>query len=123
MTKEIEVRQISQITESGECQIIDVREFSEFNSERIEGAQLKPLSNFEKQVAEIDPAKPVYLMCRSGGRAKQAAEKLSHRGFSDIYVITGGMKAGPTPICRSSKANRKSGRSSVRCGLPPVRWS
>ena len=93
MIKEIDVRQINQMTKSSEHQIIDVREFSEFDSERIEGAQLKPLSNLDKQIAEIDASKPVYLMCRSGGRAKQAAEKLSNKGFSDVYVITGGMTA------------------------------
>ncbi len=93
MIKQIDVRQMSQMTETGEQQIIDVREFSEFDSERIEGARLLPLSNLDKQIAEIDRTKPVYLMCRSGGRAKQAAEKLSNKGFSDVYVITGGMTA------------------------------
>ena len=77
----------------GECQVIDVREFSEFNSERIADAQLMPLSNFEKHADEIDHTKPVYLMCRSGNRAKNAAEKLASKGFTDIHVIEGGMVA------------------------------
>ena len=77
----------------GECQVIDVREFSEFDNERIAEAQLMPLSNFEKHAAEIDHAKPVYLMCRSGNRARQAAEKLANKGFTDIHVVTGGMLA------------------------------
>lgn len=77
----------------GECQVIDVREFSEFNSERIADAQLMPLSNFEKHADEIDHSKPVYLMCRSGNRAKQAAEKLISKGFTDIHVVEGGMVA------------------------------
>ena len=77
----------------GECQVIDVREFSEFDSERIADAQLMPLSNFEKHADEIDHTKPVYLMCRSGNRAKQAAEKLAKKGFTDVHVIEGGMLA------------------------------
>lgn len=77
----------------GECQVIDVREFSEFNSERLAEAQLMPLSNFEKHADEIDHTKPVYLMCRSGNRAKNAAEKLASKGFTDIHVIEGGMVA------------------------------
>jgi len=32
-------------------------------------------------------------MCRSGNRAKQAAEKLTSKGFTDIHVIEGGMTA------------------------------
>ncbi len=94
MIKQATVHEINEMLETGgECQVIDVREYSEFNSERVADAQLMPLSNFEKHAAEIDHSKPVYLMCRSGNRAKQAAEKLAAKGFTDIHVIEGGMTA------------------------------
>ena len=94
MIKQATVHEINDLLDSGgECQVIDVREFSEFNSERIADAQLMPLSNFEKHADEIDHSKPIYIMCRSGNRAKQAAEKLINRGFTDIHVIEGGMTA------------------------------
>ncbi len=94
MIKLATVHEINEMLETGgECQVIDVREYSEFNSERIADAQLMPLSNFEKHAADIDHSKPVYLMCRSGNRARQAAEKLSAKGFTDIHVIKGGMAA------------------------------
>ena len=94
MIKQATVHEINNLLDGGgECQVIDVREFSEFNSERIADAQLMPLSNFEKHADEIDHAKPVYLMCRTGNRAKQAAEKLMAKGFTDIHVIEGGMAA------------------------------
>lgn len=94
MIKQTSVHTITEILHNGgECQVIDVREYSEFNSERVANAQLMPLSNFEKHADEIDHSKPVYLMCRSGNRAKQAAEKLAAKGFTDIHVIEGGMGA------------------------------
>lgn len=94
MIKQATVNEINELLDGGgECQVIDVREFSEFNSERIADAQLMPLSNFEKHADEIDHTKPVYLMCRSGNRAKNAAEKLASKGFTDIHVIEGGMVA------------------------------
>lgn len=94
MIKEINVREVGKIVEeSDECQIIDVREFPEFASERVARARLMPLSNFEKHAADIDRSKPVYLMCRSGNRAKQAAEKLITKGFTDVHVVEGGMTA------------------------------
>jgi len=94
MIKQASVHEINELLDGGgECQVIDVREFSEFNSERIAAAQFMPLSNFEKHAEEIDHAKPVYLMCRSGNRAKTAAEKLASKGFTDIHVIQGGMVA------------------------------
>lgn len=94
MIKQATVQEVNQMLDGdGECQVIDVREFSEFNSERIAEAQLMPLSNFEKHADEIDHSKPVYLMCRSGNRAKQAADKLVKKGFTDIHVVEGGMVA------------------------------
>ena len=92
MIKKASVNEINELLSSGtECQVIDVREFSEFNSERVAEAQLMPLSNFEKHAAEIDHSKPVYLMCRSGRRAGEAAKRLADKGFTDIHVIDGGM--------------------------------
>jgi rhodanese-related sulfurtransferase len=94
MIKQVSVHDVNEMLGlGGECQVIDVREFSEFNSERIADAQFMPLSNFEKHAGEIDHSKPVYLMCRSGNRAKQAAEKLMKRGFTDVHVVEGGMAA------------------------------
>ena len=94
MIKKATVNEVNKMLGTGgECQVIDVREYSEFSSERIADAQLMPLSNFEKHEAEIDHSKPVYLMCRSGNRARQAAERLAKKGFSDVHVIEGGMLA------------------------------
>jgi rhodanese-related sulfurtransferase len=94
MIKKATVHEINQLLNTGgECQVIDVREYSEFNSERIADAQMMPLSNFEQHSDNIDHAKPVYLMCRSGNRAKQAAERLAKKGFTEIHVIEGGMLA------------------------------
>ncbi|MEO7658633.1 MAG: rhodanese-like domain-containing protein, partial [Pyrinomonadaceae bacterium] len=58
MHKEITVEQLNRLLDGGsECQVIDVREFSEFNSERIDGARLIPLSEFESQSENIDGSK------------------------------------------------------------------
>ena len=92
MIKTTTVQEINElISGGGECQMIDVREYSEFNSERIADAQLMPLSNFEKHAAEIDHTRPVYLMCRTGRRASDAAKRLADKGFTDFHVVEGGM--------------------------------
>lgn len=36
---------------------------------------------------------PVYIMCQSGIRSTAAATALRHIGFSNIYVVKGGLKA------------------------------
>jgi rhodanese-related sulfurtransferase len=94
MIKKATVNEINEMLNTdGECQVIDVREFSEFDGERIADAQFMPLSNFENHAEEIDHSKPVYLVCRSGNRAKQAAERLAKKGFTDIHVVEGGLLA------------------------------
>ena len=94
MIKKATVNEINEMLNTGgECQVIDVREFSEFDSERVADAQFMPFSNFEKHAEEIDHSKPVYLMCRSGNRAKQAAERLAKKGFTNVHVVEGGMVA------------------------------
>lgn len=93
MIKQKSVQEINKLINGGACQIVDVREYSEFETEKIQQAKLVSPSNFERQIEEIDRSQPVYLMCRSGNRAKQAAEKLIKRGFGDVHVIEGGMLA------------------------------
>jgi len=94
MIKNATVNQVHELLNAdGACQVIDVREFSEFDNERIEQAKLTPLSSFEKHISEIETGMPVYIMCRSGNRAKQAGERLLRGGFDDVYVIDGGMVA------------------------------
>jgi rhodanese-related sulfurtransferase len=76
--------------------IIDVRETEEFNSQRIEGAIHLPLSTFERQAPAILRTldrNEIVFMCRSGQRAKLAAEKAAPflPGDSRVTVFDGGM--------------------------------
>ncbi len=75
-----------------ECQLVDVREFSEYETERVAGASLVPLSTLDKSLAGFHPERPVYLICRTGRRAAQAAEQLAKRGFVDLRLIDGGLQ-------------------------------
>ncbi len=93
MIKQTKVSELNKIIGGGECQVIDVREFSEFNSERIAAARLMPMSDFENHIGAIDASKPIYIMCRSGNRANTAAETLAKKGLTDVHVVEGGMVA------------------------------
>lgn len=42
---------------------------------------------------KIDPAQPVYFLCRSGKRATQAAEAFIAAGHDNVHVIEGGILA------------------------------
>lgn len=73
-------------------QLIDVREFPEYQKECIEGAVLVPLSSFDKNTNKILPGKKICLMCKSGMRSRKAAEQLQALGHSEIQVLEGGIE-------------------------------
>jgi rhodanese-related sulfurtransferase len=75
------------------AQVIDVRENIEHAAEALKPSRNMPLSNLEKTFDKIDRAKPVYLLCRTGNRASQAAQKLSQQGFETVHVVEGGLEA------------------------------
>jgi len=78
---------------AGEIQVIDVREPHEFGDAlgHIRGARLLPLSELAVRVGEIDRARPVVAVCRSGARSAQATVLLQKSGFVDVANLAGGM--------------------------------
>lgn len=79
----------------GESLLLDVRTPAEFEEVHVEGAVLHPLTELNPaQVRDLAQGKRAcVLICRSGGRARQAAEKLASSGISGLQVMTGGMQA------------------------------
>ena len=76
------------------AQCVDVREPAEYAQARLENFNLFPMSGLSEQsVASLKKSKTIYLLCRSGGRACQAADRLEKMGFSDLRVIEGGLGA------------------------------
>ncbi len=78
---------------AGGVQLVDVREVVECDAERVEGALNLPLSRFAELAGQVDKAKPVYLLCRSGSRASDAAGRLSKLGHDRVFVVDGGLSA------------------------------
>lgn len=74
-------------------QIVDVREEIEFAQVHLNGSVNRPLSRFGNSAQGIDADKPLYLLCRSGARAGQAAKKLDDMGVKHGVVIEGGIEA------------------------------
>jgi rhodanese-related sulfurtransferase len=94
MQNNITVEQLKDLLQSGEeIQLIDVREYPEFNTEKIAGALLAPLSIFSESQKSINREKHTYLICKSGSRASEYAAKLISEGYSQISIIEGGMSA------------------------------
>jgi len=73
--------------------IVDVREPNEFESERIEGSVLVPLSEFAARHAELPRDRPLIMQCHSGSRSSSATMYLLQRGWTDVRNLEGGIGA------------------------------
>ena len=83
--------------------LVDVRTPTEFKDNHIKGAINIPAPDLRERHTELDPGKPVVLICSSGNRSSLAASILKRYGFKDIYNVAGGMSgysaAGYTKKC------------------------
>jgi rhodanese-related sulfurtransferase len=74
-------------------QIIDVREAWEVEICFLDGATHIPLGQLAERINEIDPSRPVAMLCHHGVRSRHGAMYLEANGFSDIFNIAGGIDA------------------------------
>ncbi|MEM8922386.1 MAG: rhodanese-like domain-containing protein [Actinomycetota bacterium] len=74
-------------------QLVDVREPDEVAEGTLPGAVNIPLGTLGERLGELDPARRVIVLCRSGGRSTQAGELLTASGFDDVVNLEGGMLA------------------------------
>lgn len=108
--KKCRIERLEQVLENvADCHVVDVREPAEFESEHIEGTLSLPLSVLrEDSIKTLKKNRQIYLVCRSGNRACKAADQLEKFGFSDLFVVDGGLQAwtaagkkvirGPRPV-------------------------
>jgi rhodanese-related sulfurtransferase len=75
-----------------QIQLVDCRELYEWAAGRIDGAVHIPLNSIMAGVTgDLDPARPVVVVCRSGNRSELASLMLRARGF-EAYNLEGGME-------------------------------
>lgn len=78
--------------------VIDVRTKMEHDEKRLKSQHihvpLDELSPADFMMRRgLDKGAAVYIICRSGKRAAQAAEKFNAAGYTNIYVVDGGLMA------------------------------
>jgi rhodanese-related sulfurtransferase len=90
----IELHQILQSCSNGDCPVVvDVREPWEYRQGHVPGAVLIPLGQLSARLGELDPARPVAVICASGNRSQSAAALLGQKGFKTVYNVAGGTGA------------------------------
>lgn len=78
------------------AQVLDVRtagEYAEGHLQHALQADWTESHEFSRRVAALDPAKPVYIYCLSGGRSTAAQQWMLSHGFKEVYNLRGGINA------------------------------
>lgn len=73
--------------------LIDVREPVEFQTARLDGAKLLPLSRFPEWIQTLDAAAETIVMCHHGVRSAHVCEYLAQSGFTKVFNLDGGIDA------------------------------
>lgn len=96
---EIRADEVLRRLEAGEkLTVIDVREAHEFARGHIPGARHIPLGQLQARLGELDPAREIVVVCRSGHRSGIACRILAQHGFSDARNLIGGMLQWRGPV-------------------------
>lgn len=103
----ISPKELHDRTAAGESiELIDVRTPLEFQEVHVTFARNVPLDQLDaKQLASSRNGAPLYVICRSGSRGKQACEKLTAAGLN-VVNVEGGTQAwdqAGLPVVRGKK--------------------
>ena len=92
----ISVRDLNERVRAGErIDLIDVRTPAEFREVHVTFASNVPLETFDAGavLSRHSGTNPLYVICRSGSRGKQACEKLQAAGCAHVVNVEGGTLA------------------------------
>jgi len=104
-------KQLSDLAQSGTAvELIDVRTPVEYREVHVDFARNVPLDQLD--VAKLTAGRngfgqPLYVICRSGSRGKQACEKILAAGFTNVVNVEGGTLAWDQagfPVVRGKQA-------------------
>jgi rhodanese-related sulfurtransferase len=104
--------------------LIDVRTPVEFREVHLENARNIPLDRLDPaavmQTRNGSADEPLYVICGSGGRGRQACERFLQAGFANVVNVEGGTKAcvdAELPVVRGRKAFALDRQVRIAAGL------
>lgn len=92
---EVDVQTVQRQLNAGEIVLIDCREPSEWQTARIEGAVLMPMSRWAELAAQLMQFadREIVVHCHHGGRSMQVTRWMRENGFPNTRNMTGGIQA------------------------------
>ncbi|ASN05795.1 MBL fold metallo-hydrolase [Virgibacillus necropolis] len=90
---EVNVQKVHDLLQNDQYHLIDVRNQSEWDEGRIEGANHKTLSLLEDSLDDLPQGKTYLVHCRSGARSAIGASLMQANGYKDVMNVKGGYLA------------------------------
>lgn len=91
----VTARELKELLDAGDVELIDVREPVEWDIVHIEGATLVPKDRIlsGEALAELPQNRKIVLHCKTGVRSAEALAALKRAGFADATHLQGGVIA------------------------------
>jgi rhodanese-related sulfurtransferase len=92
------------------AQVIDVRNHDEFKHGSLASAINIPADNLVNRVDSLDKNRPILLVDQTGRRAQGALKQLKSKGFTEVYILEGGLiawQAANLPLANIDLPNKK----------------
>ena len=106
LVRQFRLEDLDALPRDGSVTLLDTRTPAEYRRGHADGFVNLPLDDLRDRLGELDPAKPVYVMCQSGLRSYLACRLLTQHGFA-CRNFAGGYRfyeAVTTDRCQSDQA-------------------
>ena len=91
VVKQFRTEDVDTLPRDGSVTLLDVRTPREYAGGHIEGFRLIPVDELRERLEELEPGKPVYVICQSGLRSYIACRILAGYGF-ETHNFSGGFR-------------------------------
>ena len=111
VVKQFRLEDVAVLPRDGSVTLLDARTPQEYAGGRIEGFRNIPVDELRERLGEIEPGKPVYVICQSGLRSYIACRILAGHGY-ETYNFSGGFR-----FYSAVTHDRRLIESSTACGM------
>lgn len=109
--RQFRLEDLDALPRDGSVTLLDARTPGEYARGHVEGFFNLPVDDLRDRLAELDPGKPVYVMCQSGLRSYLACRILAQHGFA-CYNFAGGYR-----FYEAVMRERRPGGAALPCGM------
>lgn len=116
VVKQFHYDDLASLARDGSVTLLDTRTDAEYAAGHAEGFETHiPVDELRERLGELNPDRPVYVMCQSGLRSYIACRILAQNGF-DCYNFSGGYR-----LYRAIREEREGSTSAFPCGMEKSR--